>query len=139
MKSVHGYEGTIFSVKLLKYNVLCLGTNFGLYIFNTEISYCEPVFKIIFANDYHCESFEYDSKIDTLYIMSTAGEIRKTSLKSDVAMNLENLDILTPFGCNSMTYHKKTEKVIFGDNTGLWSYEEEGWKFLFKVRFLSQF
>ena len=137
MKSVHGFLGTIFSVKLLKYNVLCLGTDLGLFIFNTEISYSEPIFKITFGNDYHCESFEYDSKMDTLYILSDTGEVRKTSLKSDIAVELENLDIFTEFGCTSMTYHKKSDKIIFGDTTGLWSFEDDNWHFLFKVRLLN--
>ena len=137
VKSIIGFDGTIFSVKLLKYHLVCLGTDIGLYIYNTEISYGKPVFIINFDQTYSCDSFEYDCERDILYILSETGEVRKTSLKSGSSINLKNLDITIHMGCSFMVQNKDNGKILFSDKTGIWSFEEDNWTFLFKVRGLN--
>ena len=134
MNSVCGFEGLIFSGQQIKDNLLCLGTNYGLYIYDTERSYLEPDVKILFGKHYSCKSFGYNCLMDELFILSNSGEVRTTTLKSCVSMKIEELEIFRKSGCNSISYHENSSTYILTDETGIWINEGEQWNFAFKVR-----
>ena len=133
MHSVCGFEGCLFSGQLIKDNFLCLGTDCGLFIYDTERSYSEPDFKILFDNSYSCKSFGYNCMSNELFILNNTGEVRTTTLRSHVSTNIEEMEIFRKSGCSSIFYHEKSSSYILTDVHGIWINEGEKWNFAFKV------